>query len=276
MSPLLFPIEIISHLARVMSLTIRLYANMLASDLVTLVFFSLVPIAIPSIFLGLHFAVSVIQAYRFHAADHDLSFLADGARALISIRACLSRRREKDSAGERFRFGTTEGCKREGASTVSLNHPLAANSKGSWRNMRKLQYVFMALAALCFAIPAFADGGSAVINLVPIGAGIGMGLAAGLCGLGQGKAVGSAVEALARNPGARAGIFTFSGSRPGPHRVTHPLHPGDRLRQGQVGNCRIQVRPCTSQWCRAVLAFEYVRDSIGWPCGIVPESARII
>jgi F-type H+-transporting ATPase subunit c len=75
--------------------------------------------------------------------------------------------------------------------------------------MKKLQYLFMALAALCFAIPAFADGGSAVVNLVPIGAGLGMGLAAGLCGLGQGKAVGSAVEALARNPGARAGIFTF-------------------------------------------------------------------
>ena len=75
--------------------------------------------------------------------------------------------------------------------------------------MRKLQYVFMALAALCFAIPAFADGGSVAVNLVPIGAGLGMGLAAGMCGLGQGKAVCSAVEALARNPGARAGIFTF-------------------------------------------------------------------
>jgi F-type H+-transporting ATPase subunit c len=75
--------------------------------------------------------------------------------------------------------------------------------------MQKLQYVFMALAVLCFAIPAFADGGSAAINLIPIGAGLGMGLAAGMCGLGQGKAVGSAVEALARNPGARGGIFTF-------------------------------------------------------------------
>jgi len=64
-APLLFPIEIISHCARVMSLTIRLYANMLASDLVTLVFFSLIPIAIPAIFLGLHFAVSLIQAYVF-------------------------------------------------------------------------------------------------------------------------------------------------------------------------------------------------------------------
>jgi F-type H+-transporting ATPase subunit c len=72
--------------------------------------------------------------------------------------------------------------------------------------MRKLQYVFIALAALCFAVPVFADGGSGVIDMAPIGAGIGMGLAAGLCGMGQGRAVGSATEALARNPGARAGI----------------------------------------------------------------------
>jgi F-type H+-transporting ATPase subunit a len=65
LAPLLLPIEIISHLARIMSLTIRLYANMLASDLVSLVFFSLAPVVIPSIFLGLHFAVSLIQAYVF-------------------------------------------------------------------------------------------------------------------------------------------------------------------------------------------------------------------
>ena len=73
--------------------------------------------------------------------------------------------------------------------------------------MRKLQYVFMTLALLLLAVPAFAQaGGSPAINLVPIGAGIGMALAAGLCGLGQGKATASATEALARNPGARAGI----------------------------------------------------------------------
>jgi F-type H+-transporting ATPase subunit c len=92
---------------------------------------------------------------------------------------------------------------------VSFNHPLAVNFKGSRRIMRKLQYVFMALAALCFAIPAFADGGSPAINMVPIGVGLGMGLAAGLCGLGQGRAVGSTTEALARNPGTRAGLMTF-------------------------------------------------------------------
>jgi F-type H+-transporting ATPase subunit a len=63
--PLLFPIEIISHCARVLSLTVRLYANMFAGDLLTLAFFSLVPIGIPLIFLGLHLGVAVIQAYVF-------------------------------------------------------------------------------------------------------------------------------------------------------------------------------------------------------------------
>src|ERR1700685_426217 len=75
--------------------------------------------------------------------------------------------------------------------------------------MRKLQFVFMALTVLCFAVPVFADGGPSAASLIPIGAGIGMGIAAGLCGMGQGKAVGSAVEAVARNPGARPAIFTF-------------------------------------------------------------------
>ena len=72
--------------------------------------------------------------------------------------------------------------------------------------MKKLQTVLMALSVLCFAVPAFAQGGGEPVNLVPIGAGIGMALAAGLCGLGQGRAAASATEALARNPGARAGI----------------------------------------------------------------------
>jgi F-type H+-transporting ATPase subunit a len=63
--PLLFPIEVISHLARVLSLTVRLYANMYAGDLLTLAFFSLIPIGIPLVFLGLHLFVAGIQAYVF-------------------------------------------------------------------------------------------------------------------------------------------------------------------------------------------------------------------
>ncbi|MBV9623981.1 MAG: F0F1 ATP synthase subunit A [Acidobacteria bacterium] len=65
LSPLMLPLEIISHLARLLSLTIRLYANMFAGDMVTLVFFSLIPLGIPVIFLGLHIGVALLQAYIF-------------------------------------------------------------------------------------------------------------------------------------------------------------------------------------------------------------------
>jgi F-type H+-transporting ATPase subunit a len=64
-APMMLPIELISHLARVLSLTVRLYANMFAGEMVTLVFFSLVPIAVPVVFMGLHLGVALIQAYIF-------------------------------------------------------------------------------------------------------------------------------------------------------------------------------------------------------------------
>jgi len=56
---------LISHLARVLSLTIRLYANMFAGDMVTLVVFSLLPLIFPVAFLGLHIFVSLLQTYIF-------------------------------------------------------------------------------------------------------------------------------------------------------------------------------------------------------------------
>ena len=65
LAPLMFVIEIASHLARILSLTVRLFANMFAGDMVTLVFFSLVPIGIPVIFMLLHIGVSFIQTYIF-------------------------------------------------------------------------------------------------------------------------------------------------------------------------------------------------------------------
>jgi len=65
LSWLMLPIELISHTARMLSLTIRLYANMFAGDMVTLVFFSLVPLGVPILFLGLHIGVSLLQTYIF-------------------------------------------------------------------------------------------------------------------------------------------------------------------------------------------------------------------
>jgi F-type H+-transporting ATPase subunit c len=81
--------------------------------------------------------------------------------------------------------------------------------------MRKFTYLFIVVAILFVAAPLYAqttgDAGAAAATAwaVPIAAGIGMGIASGLCGIGQGKATASATEALARNPGARAGIQLF-------------------------------------------------------------------
>jgi len=61
----MIPIEIISHLARVLSLTVRLFANMFAGDMVTMVFFSLVPVGVPVLFMALHIGVSFLQTYIF-------------------------------------------------------------------------------------------------------------------------------------------------------------------------------------------------------------------
>lgn len=65
LAPLMVLIEIISHIARVLSLTVRLYANMFAGDMIIWVWFSLIPLGVPIVFLGLHAFVALIQAYIF-------------------------------------------------------------------------------------------------------------------------------------------------------------------------------------------------------------------
>jgi len=65
LAPLMIPIEFISHLARPLSLTIRLYANMFAGEKVTLTFLALTSFAIPAVFMGLHVFVALLQAYIF-------------------------------------------------------------------------------------------------------------------------------------------------------------------------------------------------------------------
>jgi len=75
--------------------------------------------------------------------------------------------------------------------------------------MRKLTIgVFSVLAVMTMTMPAYAQGGTAAapVNLVPIAAGFGIAIAAGLAGIGQGRVGAAACEAMARNPGARPGI----------------------------------------------------------------------
>ena len=63
--PLMLPIEIISHLVRPVSLSLRLMGNMLADHKVVMSFFALVPILVPLPFLLLGLLVCFIQALVF-------------------------------------------------------------------------------------------------------------------------------------------------------------------------------------------------------------------
>ncbi len=65
LAPLMVPIEIISHFARPLSLTIRLFANMFAGEKVTMTFLSLTFIGVPAVFMGLHVFVAFLQAFIF-------------------------------------------------------------------------------------------------------------------------------------------------------------------------------------------------------------------
>jgi F-type H+-transporting ATPase subunit a len=62
---LMFPIEVIGNLGRLLSLSVRLYANMMVGDLLEAVFGALVPVLVPVIFMALHIFVSLLQAYIF-------------------------------------------------------------------------------------------------------------------------------------------------------------------------------------------------------------------
>lgn len=65
------------------------------------------------------------------------------------------------------------------------------------------------IPALLFVAPIFAQSGSS--SNAPLVPGVvGLGLAAGLAAIGQGKAVASAAEGIARNPGTAGAIRTLA------------------------------------------------------------------
>ncbi len=65
LAPLMFPIEVISHLARVISLSFRLFGNMIAKHKLLLVLALLAPYIAPVPILGLGLLVSFVQAGVF-------------------------------------------------------------------------------------------------------------------------------------------------------------------------------------------------------------------
>ena len=65
LAPLMFPIEVISHLARPLSLSLRLFGNITGDHLVLVIFSGLIPLIVPIFALGLGIFVSVIQSLVF-------------------------------------------------------------------------------------------------------------------------------------------------------------------------------------------------------------------
>ncbi len=64
-APIMLPIEIISHLSRVLSLSLRLFGNIFAEDLVVVILFSIVPFLVPLPMMFLGIITALLQAYIF-------------------------------------------------------------------------------------------------------------------------------------------------------------------------------------------------------------------
>lgn len=65
LAPLMLPIELVSHLARPLSLSLRLMGNMVADHKVVFSFFTLVPFLVPLPFLLLGILICLVQAIVF-------------------------------------------------------------------------------------------------------------------------------------------------------------------------------------------------------------------
>lgn len=65
LAPLMLPIELVSHLVRPLSLSVRLFGNMTGDHAVVGVFSSLVSLGLPIPFMGLGMFVSFLQAFVF-------------------------------------------------------------------------------------------------------------------------------------------------------------------------------------------------------------------
>jgi len=65
LSPIFLPLEIVLHLARILTLGVRLLANMFADHTVVVIWLGLFPFVVPAIFMGLGLLVSFLQAFVF-------------------------------------------------------------------------------------------------------------------------------------------------------------------------------------------------------------------
>ena len=65
LAPLMVPIEIISHFSRPLSLSMRLFGNIFAEELLILIMASIIPFLLPLPFMAIAIITAVVQAYVF-------------------------------------------------------------------------------------------------------------------------------------------------------------------------------------------------------------------
>jgi F-type H+-transporting ATPase subunit a len=63
----LFPLEVVGQISRTVSLAVRLFGNVLSTELIVLVVFMLVPLIVPLPVIGLNIFTGLLQAYIFTA-----------------------------------------------------------------------------------------------------------------------------------------------------------------------------------------------------------------
>jgi len=64
-APLMIPVEILSHLARPFSLSVRLFANIFGEDMIIIVLTAILPFILPIPILALAIFTSILQAFVF-------------------------------------------------------------------------------------------------------------------------------------------------------------------------------------------------------------------
>lgn len=64
-APIMLPIEIISHISRVLSLSLRLFGNIFGEELVILILFSIIPFIVPLPMMFLGIITASLQAFIF-------------------------------------------------------------------------------------------------------------------------------------------------------------------------------------------------------------------
>ena len=169
---LLFLLETV--LARMVTLTIRLIANMFADHTVVGVCSWLVPIGVPAIFIGLGILVCVLQAFVF-------SLLT-----MIYIGLALQRPTRRRRSGDRA---------------------ISTQGEKSMKKFVKVSLWTLAHGPRSRTAAAGRRRGGAARARAALGAGIAIGLAGLGCGIGQGLTAGNTTAGIARNPGAAGAMF---------------------------------------------------------------------